>query len=308
MGRRLPQPRQGLLKVGIVVENLAKKGRIKVRFDDQDRVITRWIPTPHLNTLKDKHYHHIPKNTQVAVLMDDHMEDGLILASIYSDPDPVPVDPVYGVPQDDSLTGVYYSEEENSTDYEGIDRFKRGPNNDLLFAKMGTLIRNATDRVNHFDDAGAIHDVAALLIHMLAPFFCVDAPSICLNGNVTISGNLVVGGSCACDTGVSCGGIAPSGPGGDEGEEPPGPPTFEERMAKWLAKIAGAGPGGGEGEHWVYFIKGKKHELHTHHATSNQEVIEYLFCLGADSVYNETSGAWYYPPAGHKCQIDKYMK
>lgn len=292
----LPAPRSAVIRFGIVKSNRPLAGRIKVEIKDQDRVVTRWIPTPHRGTLKNKHYHHIPKNSQVCLLMDDKLEDGFVLDALYSDPDPVPEDPVYGKPSDDSLTGVYYSEQENGSDWDGVERFKRGENNRLTYAKNGTLVRNATLQVWHFDDKNAIHDIADVLVH-------IKAPLICLDGNVQVTGSMIVAGYVEDEAGtVTCGTFGGGGGGNEE---------FQTRMQQWLAKITASSGAPGTGQVWKYKINGSWTQMVTHHATSDMEVIAYLRCLGATEIIRVNmqdvgsgEGAHF---SGGVCEIDRYF-
>lgn len=65
--------------------------------------------------------------------------------------------------------------------------------------------------------------------------------------------------------------------------------SFQERMDAWFEMIMAptggtAGGGGGAGQDWLYtFPDGSMGGFHSHHATGNDEVLTYIWCLGAVS-------------------------
>jgi phage baseplate assembly protein gpV len=67
---------------GIISEIQADKGLYRVNFDDRD-MTSRPLPRLSLNTIKNKDEVHFDTNEHVAVLMDDHWENGIILGAIY---------------------------------------------------------------------------------------------------------------------------------------------------------------------------------------------------------------------------------
>lgn len=77
---------------------------------------------------------------------------------------------------------------------------------------------------------------------------------------------------------------------GSESEDNPEETTpeddFQKRMDDWFAKImaptGGGGGDGGAGQDWLYwFADGTMGGFHSHHATGNDEVLTYIWCLGA---------------------------
>lgn len=68
------------------------------------------------------------------------------------------------------------------------------------------------------------------------------------------------------------------------GEKEENEESFQDRMDAWLARITASGSGGA-GACWTYTMpNGTTGSLHTHHATGNDEVYTYFWCLGASSV------------------------
>lgn len=84
-------------KNGIVEES--KVGWAKVRFPDIDDLLTQWIPVMHSKTQDDKQFWTLDIGEQVKCLMDERLEDGCVVASLYSEADVPPTDDVdeYGV-------------------------------------------------------------------------------------------------------------------------------------------------------------------------------------------------------------------
>lgn len=80
-----------MLKFGVVVQTDPGKGKVRVRFEDHDGLVSHWLPVVKGKTLRDKEYWMPDLNEQVACLMDENFEAGVVLGAVYSDADPVPV-------------------------------------------------------------------------------------------------------------------------------------------------------------------------------------------------------------------------
>ena len=63
--------------------------KARVQFSDDD-ITSYWLPIIQHKTLKDKFYSMLDVGEQVACLMDENSEDGVILGSIYTGLDSVP--------------------------------------------------------------------------------------------------------------------------------------------------------------------------------------------------------------------------
>ena len=79
-----------MLKFGIVTNIDEKTAKVRVKFAE-DGLLSFWLPVLQAKTLKDKFYALPDIDEQVACLMDENLEDGVILGAIYSDADIVPV-------------------------------------------------------------------------------------------------------------------------------------------------------------------------------------------------------------------------
>lgn len=78
-----------MLKFGTVTNINPLTAKARVQFSD-DNIISYWLPIIQHKTLKDKFYSMLDVGEQVACLMDENSEDGVILGSIYTSLDSVP--------------------------------------------------------------------------------------------------------------------------------------------------------------------------------------------------------------------------
>ena len=75
---------------GIVTER--EKGRVKVRFDDEDEVSSFWLHVPSRGTGANKDWSMPNVGEQVGCLVDWDGEDGCVLGGLWSDKDTPPTD------------------------------------------------------------------------------------------------------------------------------------------------------------------------------------------------------------------------
>jgi len=80
-----------MLKFGIVTNVDPTTCRVRVKFADQGELISPWLPVLQQKTFQDKFYFLPDLNEQVACLMDERLEAGVVLGAIYSEADTVPV-------------------------------------------------------------------------------------------------------------------------------------------------------------------------------------------------------------------------
>ena len=78
-----------MLKFGVVTAINPLTAKARVEFAD-DNILSYWLPILQKKTLKDKFYSIVDVGEQVACLMDENSEDGVILGSIYTSFDEVP--------------------------------------------------------------------------------------------------------------------------------------------------------------------------------------------------------------------------
>jgi len=80
-----------MYKRGIISNIDEKTARVRVKFPDLDNMLSGWIPVIYSFTSKDKAYFIPSLNEQVACIMDENLEDGCVIGSLYSDQDKPPV-------------------------------------------------------------------------------------------------------------------------------------------------------------------------------------------------------------------------
>ena len=78
-----------MLKFGTVTNINPKTAKARVEFAD-DNITSYWLTILQKKTLKDKYYSVVDIGEQVACLMDENSEDGVILGAIYTSLDEVP--------------------------------------------------------------------------------------------------------------------------------------------------------------------------------------------------------------------------
>lgn len=75
-----------MLKFGVVTKVDPKTAQARVRFAEDDHQ-SFWLPALQTKTMKDKFYAIPDEGEQVACLMDENWEDGVILGAVYSSED-----------------------------------------------------------------------------------------------------------------------------------------------------------------------------------------------------------------------------
>lgn len=78
-----------MLKFGVVTNINPLMAKARVEFADDD-MKSYWLPVLQKKTNKDKYYVMVDVGEQVACLMDENSEDGVILGAIYTSLDSVP--------------------------------------------------------------------------------------------------------------------------------------------------------------------------------------------------------------------------
>lgn len=78
-------------RLGIVKDQDLSLGRLRVTFNDFDRMLSYWLPVVVSKTQDDKAYWLPDIGEQVVCLMDERDEAGVVLGAIYSQADATPV-------------------------------------------------------------------------------------------------------------------------------------------------------------------------------------------------------------------------
>ena len=79
------------MKIGIVDAIDPAACKVRVHFQDQDGVVSDWLPVMQKKTLNDKQYWMPDIGEHVVCLMDDNEEFGVVIGAIYSDADAPPI-------------------------------------------------------------------------------------------------------------------------------------------------------------------------------------------------------------------------
>jgi len=168
-----------MLRFGNITEVYPAKGYARVTFTD-DGVVSDWLQFLTMGAIKDNFSHTFSVNEQVACLMDENSEEGVILGALFNDKTPPNNggDGVFRVKFDDDSVVEY---DRNSHEY-------------TLDIK-GKINISADTEININSTAGEVK-VNALNATVTATALAkIQAPAIQLTGAVAISGALTVGGT-----------------------------------------------------------------------------------------------------------------
>lgn len=159
-----------MLRFGNITEVDPAKGYARVTFTD-DGIVSDWLQFVVMGAIKDNFSHTFSVNEQVACLMDENSEEGVILGAIFNDKTPPNNggDGIFRVKFDDDSVIEY---DRNSHEY-------------TLDIK-GKINITAQTEVN----------INAVNANIVATAIAkIQAPAIQLTGAVAISGALTVGGT-----------------------------------------------------------------------------------------------------------------
>lgn len=159
-----------MLRFGNITEVDPAKGYARVTFTD-DGIVSDWLQFLTLGAIKDNFSHTFSINEQVACLMDENSEEGIILGAIFNDKTP----PNNG---GDGIFRVKF-------DDDSVIEYNRNSHEYTLDIK-GKINITAQTEVN----------INALNANIIATAIAkIQAPAIQLTGAVAISGGLTVGGT-----------------------------------------------------------------------------------------------------------------
>src|SRR5450631_6158 len=83
--------RSAEFRLGIAKDQDTSLGRVRVTFNEFDRMLSYWLPIVVSKTQNDKAYWLPDVGEQVVCLMDERDEAGVVLGAIYSQSDATPV-------------------------------------------------------------------------------------------------------------------------------------------------------------------------------------------------------------------------
>jgi phage baseplate assembly protein V len=174
-----------MLRFGNITEVDPAKGYARVTFTD-DGIVSDWLQFLTLGAIKDNFSHTFSINEQVACLMDENSEEGVILGAINNDKTP-PNNAGEGIFrvkfEDDSVIEYNRNNHKYTLDIKGEIDIK---SNSVI------NIESVTANVK----ASATANVEAVNTNIKATAIAkIEAPAIQLTGAVAISGALTVGGT-----------------------------------------------------------------------------------------------------------------
>jgi len=168
-----------MLRFGNITEVDPVKGYARVTFTD-DGIVSDWLQFLTLGAIKDNFSHTFSINEQVACLMDENSEEGVILGAIFNDK----------TPPNNAGDGIFRVK----FDDDSVIEYNRNSHEYKLDIK-GKINISADTEINITSTAGEVK-VNALNATVTATTLAkIQAPAIQLTGAVAISGALTVGGT-----------------------------------------------------------------------------------------------------------------
>jgi phage baseplate assembly protein V len=169
-----------MLRYGHITELDASKGMAKVKFDEDD-FVSDWLQIVVRNTISNKSESWFDVNEFVAVMMDKHDEEGIILGAVYHEGNTPPIGnkDTVGVTFPDGTTISY----NRSSHTLNVDCTGDG----VVNINCKTASVTATESVT------------------------VDTPTATFTGDVTIDGELTAGGSVTATGDISTQGSVEAG-------------------------------------------------------------------------------------------------
>ena len=167
-----------MLRYGNISEFDPQTGYARVAFID-DGIVSDWLQIIVKNSLGNKYFHAFEINEQVACLMDENLEDGVILGSIYSDVTP---------PESGNSNVVKVNFSDGS-----MIEYNRQSHEYNLDIK-GKININATSDIKIESDS--VVNVSALTANITSTTLTkIESPTIQLNGSVAVSGAITLTGT-----------------------------------------------------------------------------------------------------------------
>jgi len=176
-----------MLRFGNITEVDPAKGYARVTFTD-DGIVSDWLQFLTLGAIKDNFSHTFSINEQVACLMDENSEEGVILGAIFNDKTPPnnAGDGIFRVKfEDDSIIEYNRNSHEYKLDIKGK----------INITGETEINIDSNSKVNITSATGEVR-VSALNATVIATAIAkIQAPVIQLTGAVAVSGALTVGGT-----------------------------------------------------------------------------------------------------------------
>lgn len=175
-----------MLRFGIISELKPEEGRARVTFEE-DGITSDFLPISVPKTGKDKYYFCPDVGDQVACLMDENAEDGVIVGSVYSDVDTPASDvkgaDVVGIQFSDGVKVIY----DRSTSSLTID----APKTIKIVCQQSVTVESKTAKVTAPDGVEIVGDTT-------------------IRGSLAVIGNMSGNGGLSVQDGISAGGVIES--------------------------------------------------------------------------------------------------
>ncbi len=175
-----------MLRFGNITEVDPAKGYARVTFPD-DGIVSDWLQFLTLGAIKDNFSHTFSINEQVACLMDENSEEGVILGALFNDK----------TPPNGAGEGIFRVK----FDDDSVIEYNRNSHEYTLDIKGKINIKGESE-VNIDSDAkinitgNTEVNISAINANVTAMAVAkIQAPAIQLTGAVAISGGLTVGGT-----------------------------------------------------------------------------------------------------------------
>lgn len=168
-------------RLGIVTARDTGGCRVRVRFDDRDRVESWWLEVVQPKTKDDRVYWVPDLGEQVACLMDARDEAGCVLGAVYSEADPPALD-------DGDVRAVHHKDGT-------VERYDRAGHVWELDATAAGTVRVVTGQsVLELTDGGITLTCGAATVSLLPDRIDIAAPAITASGDgaqVDVAGGTV---------------------------------------------------------------------------------------------------------------------
>ena len=185
-----------MLRFGVISEIDPANGRARVEFAE-DGITTAFLPYAVAKTSKDKYYFAPDVGDQVACLMDENAEDGIIVGSIYSDVDKPASDvqgaDVVGIQFADGVKVIYDRASSSLT----ID----APKTLKIVCQQSVTVESKTAKVTAPDGVEIVGDTT--IRGSLAVIGDMTG-----NGGLNVQGNVTAGGDIETQADVKAGVIS----------------------------------------------------------------------------------------------------
>jgi len=181
-----------MLRIGNITEIDTEKCYARVTFIDDD-IVSDWLQICVMGALSNKFFHMFDINEQVACLMDEHSDDGVILGALFNDKTP----PEGG---GKDIVRVQFTDE-------SFIEYNRATHeyNINIKGKVNIISEGET----HIE--AQVVSVEATMVTIEAEAVSVDATAVTMSGTLTVAGALTAASLAAASGAITGGGMVADG-------------------------------------------------------------------------------------------------